>query len=93
MHLHANPLAAIMIHERTEPFSHRVRNWAKTQPVGAAVPFHGMDDCVWIVEKSKETCVTIKRTLWHWVNMHEACDSFPQILTMPDHFVTTISLE
>lgn len=93
MHLHANPLSQLAIHERTEPFSHRVCKWAKGVPVGTVVPINGMDDCVWIVEKTEDTCVTIKRTLWHWVSIQEACDSFPQILALPDHFVTTISLE
>lgn len=91
MHLHSKPYAKIAIHERTEPFSLRLKNWAKEVEDGAAAPFRGMDDTVWFAKKYP-TVIQINRTDWHWVDIAEAADNFDLILKGPHTFITSINL-
>ena len=92
MHLHSKPYAKIAIHERTEPFSLRLRNWAKDVEVGSEAPFRGVDDCVWFATKHDET-IQISRTMWHWVSIEEAVDQFDHIRKeVAFHYVTSVKI-
>lgn len=76
MHLHAKPYAKIAIHERTEPFSLRLKNWAKDVEVGSRAPFRGIDDHMWYAVKYDDNLVTIHWTSCKWKGIAEAVEEF-----------------